>query len=159
MSNGLASAHEVCHVHTFEDDIQVEIDCELFQAGEAAGFLLCDQDAQFIVDVTVSGRLAEHLCFEECVAVHIECFGPEDPNPLPVQRQQYDCNNVGQAIRFVFDIPAGHLCDPGEAECGLVCCFAATLTTFTNCGNPGHISCFCKGPCVGIHRTPVHVQD
>lgn len=157
---GGSRAHSRCHVHTFEDDIQVEMDCWLEQEGEVRGFLMCDVDAKFYVDVTVSGRLAEHLCFDECVQVHIECLGPNDPNPLPYQIKPYDCESVGVPIRFVFDIPAGTLCDePYEADCGLVCCFAATLTTRTKCGKPGHIMCVCKGPCVGVHKEPTHVTE
>jgi hypothetical protein len=160
MSNSIASVQDGCHVHTYEDDIQVEMNCRLEQEGEVTGFLLCDKDAHFIVEVTVSGRLADHLCFEECVAVHIECFGPADPVPLEVKRELYDCNSDGVPITFDFLIEAGRLCDEeGEADCGLVCYFVATLQTFTNCGDPGHIMCVCKGPCVGVHRSPQHQPD
>ncbi|MDX1417475.1 MAG: hypothetical protein R3293_24940, partial [Candidatus Promineifilaceae bacterium] len=153
MPNGFPAhggrCRERCHVHRFEDDIYVDMECRLEQEGEERGFLLCDQDAWVIVDVTVDGRLADHLCFDECVAVHIECYGPQDPNPIPVQRKEYDCTKKGKPITFKFKIPAGTLCDePGEADCGLVCCFAVTMTSITKCGDPGHIMCVCKGPCV-----------
>jgi len=149
--------HSKCHVHRYEDDITVEMDCRLEQEGEARGFLQCDLPAKFYVDVTVSGRLAEHLCFKECVQVHIECVGPDDPERLPPIVQEYNCEDAGKAITFEFDIPANHLCDEeGEADCGLFCCFTATLTSITLCDRPGHIMCFCKELCVGVHRQPAH---
>ena len=157
---GGAKAHNRCHVHTFEDAIVVDVSCRLEQEGEERGFLMCDVDAKFFVDVVVTGKLAEHLCFILCAAVHIECFGPADPNPIDPKTEEFNCHRVGETITFEFDIPAGTLCDePGEADCGLVCCFAATVTSRTLCGTPGHISCVCRGPCVGVHREPAHEQD
>lgn len=149
--------HEKCHVHRFEDDIVLDVDCRLEQEGEEKGFLLCDVDAKFYVDVVVTGRLATHLCFDLCAAVHIECYGPADPNALRPKFEPFDCTRVGETITFEFDIPAGTLCnDPGEADCGLFCCFAATVTSRTKCDppTPGHIGCICKGPCVMIHKEP-----
>ncbi len=157
VATGVSSAHSACHVHRYEDDIVVNMKCRLEQEGEEVGFLLCDKPATFYVDVVVDGRLADHLCFYECVAVHIECYGPQDPNPLKVQKKEYNCTKKGEVITFKFDIPANTLCDePGEADCGLVCCFAATMTSITKCDLPGHISCVCKGPCVGVHKSPAH---
>ena len=162
---GGSSSHASCHVHRYEDDedITVTMDCRLEQKGRFPGSLLCDVPAKFIVDVTVSGQLAEHLCFEECVDVHIECYGQNDPKPLGAQRKNYDCNYVDTPITYVFDIPAGWLpCgdEPDDKDdCGAVCCFAATLQTFTKCGTPGHISCVCKGPCVGVHKSPAHKTE
>ena len=116
--------HSKCHVHRYEDDITVEMDCRLEQ---------------------------------ECVQVHIECVGPDDPERLLPIVQEYNCEDAGKAITFEFDIPANHLCDEeGEADCGLFCCFTATLTSITLCDRPGHIMCFCKELCVGVHRQPAH---
>ncbi len=159
---GGSRAHSRCHVHTYEDDIQVEMKCWLEQEGEERGFLLCDVDATFYVATKVSGRLADHLCFDECVQVHIECLGPNDPKPIPYQVKPYECDYAGEWIVFEFEIPAGTLCDePYEADCGLVCCFAATMTTRTKCDppTPGHIMCVCKGPCVGVHKEPAHQEE
>ena len=156
---GGARAHSRCHVHPFEDGIVVDVDCRLEQDGEERGFLMCDVDAKFYVDVTVTGQLAKHLCFDLCAAIHIECYGREDPKTISPQTEEFNCSLVDTPITFVFDIPANTLCDPnpneeGNADCGLLCCFAATVTSQTKCGDPGHISCVCRGPCVGIHKKP-----
>lgn len=155
IQGGHKGHHSKCHVHTYEDAVVVNTYCRLEQNDEECGFLLCDVDAKFYLDVVVTGALAKHLCFDLCAAVHIECYGPQDPNPIPAQTKEFNCNLVGETITFEFDIPANTLCDePGEGDCGLVCCFAATVTSRTKCGAPGHISCVCKGPCVGIHKNP-----
>jgi hypothetical protein len=155
-SSGGSSGRSRCHVHTFEDDIVVDMKYKLEQEGEERGFLLCDVPAKYTVYVRVRGRLAQHLCFYECVQLHIECMGPNDPKPLRPIIKKYNCKKVGKWLKFEFDIPAGHLCDePGEADCGLVCCLAATMTSRTLCGTPGHIMCVLKGPCVGVHKSPV----
>lgn len=151
--------HSKCHVHTYEDAVVVDVYCRLEQNEEECGFLLCDVDAKFYVDVIVTGSLAKHLCFDLCAALHIECYGRDDPRALTPITKEFDCSYVGKPITFEFDVPANTLCDPvpeepGDADCGLLCCFAATVTSRTKCGEPGHISCVCKGPCVGIHKNP-----
>jgi len=156
---GGARGHSRCHVHAYEDAVVVDVHCRLEQEGEERGFLMCDVDAKFYVDVVVTGSLAKHLCFDLCAALHIECYGRDDPRAIRPQTKEFDCRFVGETITFEFDIPAGTLCDPdpsepGDADCGLLCCFAATVTSRTKCGDPGHISCVCKGPCVGIHKNP-----
>jgi hypothetical protein len=37
---GGSSGHTRCHVHRFEDDIVVDMNCYLYQEGEERGFLL-----------------------------------------------------------------------------------------------------------------------
>lgn len=160
---GTGIAHSSCHVHRFEDDIVIDVECRLEQEGEVvSGFLHCDKDATFIVEVTLDGRLADHLCGYLCAAAHIECFGPADPEPLETKTKEFDCNIIKHPIQFEFEIPADHIpCGGGGAdrECGQVCCFAASITSFTKCWDPGHLGCMCRGPCVMVHREPAHDEE
>lgn len=154
---GTSRAHSSCHVHRYEDDIVVEVECRLIQNGEERGFIHCDEPARFEMEVCLRGRLVDHLCIDLCGAVHIECYGPQDPRPLPTQRWHFDpCEYEDNCYTFVWDIPADYFCPPNDEDCGQVCCFVGTVTSFTRCGDPGHIGCMCRGPCVLIHRAPEH---
>ena len=157
---GRPTAHNKCHVHVYEDDLQVSVKCKLEQYGAERGFLHCDEDATFTVEVCLEGHMVDHLCFDLCVAVHTECYGPQDPDPLPSKEIRHEpCNDVDNCYQFVWDIPAGYFCPPDEDDCGQVCCFATTVTSRTLCDEPGHIGCMCRGPCVMIHRKPAGHDD
>lgn len=161
ISVGTGTAHSECHEHKFTDDLAVYVDCTLKQNDEVvSGFLHCDEDAELVVEVELTGHLADHLCGFLCVAAHIECYGPADPEPLPrPEQQEFNCNN--KELTFTIPIPAGHIpCGGDEDEdCGQVCCFAVSVTSRTKCDKPGHIGCYCKGPCVMVHREPHPEHD
>lgn len=155
---GRGVAHSDCHVHRFEDDIVVNMECRLLQNGEVVqGSYHCDEPGTFEVEVCLEGRLVEHLCFDLCAAVHIECFGPADPEPLPAITRRVEPCNGNDCYTFTWEIDPDTLCD-GD-DCGKVCCFVATVTSRTLCGNPGHIGCACRGPCVMVHSAPAHEED
>lgn len=157
---GQPTAHNECHWHPFEDDLIVHMESRLLQYGEETGFIHCDEPATFIVEVALSGRLVDHLCFDLCVRVHAECYGPQDPVPLPSKSLPHEpCNDEDNRYIFEWDIPAGYFCPPDDDDCGQVCCFAVTATAYTKCGDPGHIGCMNRGPCVMIHRRPAHEDD
>lgn len=161
---GQPSAHNTCHIHTFEEDLVVETKCTLKQNGAEQGFVHCDERAEFEVEVTLKGRLADHLCVDFCVAVHSECYGPQDPSPLetkkiehrPRERPPEPGEERDYSYTAVWELPADYFCPPDGGDCGQVCCFAVTVTSQTLAGQPGHIGCVCRGPCVMIHRKPAH---
>lgn len=147
-------AHSLCHIDPFFCKLDAEMECELVQQDVPPGFLHDDQDATFKVKVCLYGPLLHHLCGKLCVCVHVECLGsgPEkrvgeccwidlDPCKKPAC---YECE---------IKVPAGTL-TAGEDGCGQVCCFVATLSSYDLCGDPGHINCWCKGPCVMVHKRP-----
>jgi hypothetical protein len=144
--------HSNCQVHPYAT-ITVDMDCTLLtQAGEEIDFYNADLAATYRAVVTIKGALQRHLCGELCLCVHIECIGPADPDPLDCVRLPLEPCGKG-VYTFEVNIPANTL---SAGECGQVCCFAAVLTSFTECGDPGHINCFCKGPCVMVHVDPEH---
>lgn len=151
---GSPNAHSLCHIHPHESDLTVEMNCTLYQGGEPVGFIDYNKDAIYEVVVQLNGGLRDHLCGYWCLCAHIECIGPDDPKPLPcITDVEIDpCDKDGK-YTFSVPIPARTL-SPGPGDCGQVCCFAATLSSKTKCGDQGHIFCFCKGPCVMVHKIP-----
>jgi hypothetical protein len=146
------SAHR-CHVDRYPDDITVDIDTRIMQYDQEQGFIHCNDPSQVEVTVTLGGRLVDLLCFILCVAVHVECYGPDDPPRLPTQRAEVvPCED--HKYTLTWDIPADYFCAPDGYECGLVCCFAFTVTSLTKCGGPGPMGCMFRGPCVMIHEGP-----
>lgn len=167
---GQPSAHSACKLVPFEDLSDVTIDCRLRQNGQVVTqFYDPTLNGTFEARVCIAGNLRFHLCAELCLCVHIECVGPGDPKVLPCVRIPLDpCKDplgVEGENKACYDfdvaIPSGHLT---AEECGSFCCFVATLSSFTICvpprpgfiPQPGHICCYCKGPCVMVCNPPEH---
>ncbi len=165
-SLGASVAHSECKIVPFEDVTDVTMDCWLEQGGKrVTQFYDPTKGGTLKSRVCIHGNLRFHLCAELCLCAHIECVGPGDPNELPCVRQQLDpCKDLDgvedenkACYDFEITIPPNHL---SAGECGSFCCFVATLSSFTPCKGdaqrPGHICCYCKGPCVMVCNPPVH---
>ena len=166
-SLGTSVASSRCKIVPFEDITEVEMDCWLEQAGKrVTQFYDPTIGGTLKARVCITGNLRYHLCAELCMCAHIECVGPGDPKELPCVRQSLDpCKDPDgvdgenkACYFFEITIPPNHL---SARECGSFCCFVATLSSFTDCREqgtqrPGHICCYCKGPCVMVCNPPVH---
>ncbi|MGI9503998.1 MAG: hypothetical protein ACR2RE_13195 [Geminicoccaceae bacterium] len=166
-SLGTAVAHSECKIVPYDNLEDVTMDCWLEQGGErVTQFYDPTKNGTFKARVCLVGNLRYHLCAELCMCVHIECVGPGDPKELPCLRIPLDpCKDPDgvdgenkACYDFELTIPSNHL---SARECGSFCCFVATLSSFTQCDNPadqrpGHICCYCKGPCVMVCNPPVH---
>lgn len=145
------------------------------------GIIHLDQDDEAVmrIEVGLKGPLLHHLCGELCVRVHLECIGagpeqdwprPRDPDYRPspgdvtsrkIQGEDDEkcCGPDGVdadgwcIYEFQVTIPNETFEEYGR-DCGEVCCFAVTATSRDRCGNPGHLACWCNGPCVMIHLPP-----
>lgn len=124
-----------------------------------------DHDPVMMVRVGLRGPLLHHLCGKLCVRVHLECIGegPEEDysTDLPIEGEDgRKCCGITPDEWCYYDFEVTIPQDDFEATedyepgCGEFCCFAVTATTLDRCGNPGHIGCWCKGPCVMIHEAP-----
>ena len=165
---GKPHAHSRCHVDPFVTELEVKMVCTLIQDGKETGVLHSNEDANLKVKVCLKGPLLHHLCGEICVRAHVECIGggleTSFPSEPPTHKIEGDdgrkCCDPGSlddegfcCYEFDVPIPAGTF-KATDPDCGEVCCFAVTATTLDRCGNPGHIACWCKGPCVLIHTAP-----
>ena len=161
---GTPHAHQACHVDPYVTTLDVSIDCTLTQNGVETGTIHLgpDYDDPILkVKVGLKGHLLHHLCGLLCVRVHLECMGtgPEwDSTPMKQPIEGDDgkkcCDttvNDWCYYEFEVTVPKSVFAAYG-AECGEFCCFAVTATSIDRCGNPGHIGCWCKGPCVMIHQ-------
>ena len=165
MAFGSPSAESHCHIDPHSAQLDVKMKCTLKQDGEETNVLHAGEPAQLEVGVGLKGPLLHHLCGKICVRAHIECIGagPETSFGTPYQEigdaccDPDDFDDEGWCwFNFVVDIPEETFeeWDPDDPNCGQVCCFAVTATTLDRCGNPGHIACWCNGPCVMIHTAP-----
>lgn len=163
---GKPHAHRECHIDPYFAQLDVRIECKLTQDGKETGTIHLgpDHDDPIMkVQVGLRGPLLHHLCGDLCVRVHLECIGtgPEkdystDKQPIEGEDDHKCCDKADDEwCYYDFDvtIPKKDFEDYG-ADCGEFCCFATTVTSYDRCGNPGHIGCWCKGPCVMIHQAP-----
>jgi hypothetical protein len=166
---GRPHAHHECHVDPYATQLDVRIDCTLTQNGKETGIIhLGDgyNDPIMKVQVGLRGPLLHHLCGWLCVRVHLECIGtgPEedyfpDPKMKPIEGD--DTNKCCELFEpddwcyydFEVTIPKRDF-EAFKGDCGEFCCFAVTATSYDRCERPGHIGCFCRGPCVMIHQAP-----
>lgn len=158
-------AHSRCHIDPYLAKLHVRMKCTLTQYGEETAVLHAGDPAQLKVEVGLKGPLLHHLCGEICVRAHVECIGPGPERSFGTKE---DNQEIGDKCcdpksfdekgwcwwTFYIDIPADTFVDYDPDKCGQVCCFAVTATTLDRCGNPGHIACWCNGPCVMIHTAP-----
>lgn len=165
---GRPHARQECHVDPYVTQLYVSIDCTLTQNGKETGIIHLGpgyDDPIMKVKVGLRGPLLHHLCGKLCVRVHLECIGtgPEkdyfsDPKFQPIEGDdgKYCCDTDDDDwCYYNFDVTISKRdFENYEGECGEFCCFAVTATSYDRCGNPGHIGCWCKGPCVMIHQAP-----
>lgn len=169
---GKPHAHNECHIDPFVAELEVKMDCVLTQNGKETGVIHVGEAAVMKVRVGLRGPLLHHLCGEICVRTHVECIGPgpektftTDTQPIEGENGRKCCehrnNNNGNHdddgwcyYDFKVEIPADTFESHDPEHCGEVCCFATTATTIDRCGNPGHIACWCNGPCAFIHKAP-----
>lgn len=162
-----------CHIDPYIAELHTKIRCTLTQGTDADGkpkptgviHLGPGQpDPVVIVKVGLRGPLLHHLCGDLCARVHVECIGtgPEKDftvGPLPIAGDDgkkccdHDDGDGWCYYKFEVTVPTSIFEEYGD-DCGEVCCFATTVTSRDRCGNPGHIACWCNGPCVMIHTAP-----
>lgn len=162
-------ARNKCHIDPFVTTLHAKIEATLTQGVDEDGdpkptgviHLGTDHpDPVMLVTVGLKGGLLHHLCGYLCVRVHLECIGAGPEIDFPAQTKEFsgdDCCDVGPDdwcyYEFEVPIPRDPFTDYGE-DCGEACCFAVTATSKDLCERPGHIACWCNGPCVLIHTAP-----
>lgn len=181
VSFGSPHAHgPTCHIDPHVADLYSKIHCTLTQGVDEEGdpipvstLHLGDQydDPYIRVEVGLKGPLLHHLCGYLCARVHLECVGSGPEEDFISELKRIDggaeadykkcCDkDDDEWCYYKFDVRIDRsVFDDYDEECGEFCCFATTVTSKDRCKRPGHIACWCKGPCVMIHTAPHEDED
>ena len=168
MSNNSVKMPCEFEITPFADDLKFSMEAEVFEVlgpDDRAPTTVIGDDQSWGIDITltVSGKLTRHLCGEWCVCVYLESIGPGKEYQLDLNPQDDEkclrvplkpCEDGVYPIRVEF--PAGKI---KTGECGRLYLLAISVIGLDACGDPGHISGFCKGPTLMFYEGTPHEEE
>jgi hypothetical protein len=132
------------------------IEAAVFEVGGTDPTSIIGSDQSWYVRVRwqLQGILKRHMCGTWCVCAYLETCGPGNDIKLGCKEFPIDpCQADDYFYTAQFDVTGGSLTPD---DCGTLYCVCIVLTTKDPCGDPGHISGFCREACVLVHRGPIH---